>query len=204
MLVKEFLITSFIVILIPGTGVIYTVSTGLTKGARASIFAAIGCTGGIIPHLLASVFGLAALLHTSAVAFQLFKICGVLYLAYLAWSMWRESGTVELAIGQTAASYSGITTRGFLINILNPKLSVFFLAFLPQFVPVTSVSPVSHWLLLGGIFMLMTLVVFLCYGLFATQFRHYVVSSPALTRWVQRSFAGMFVALGIKLAAMER
>ncbi|MES9946823.1 MAG: LysE family translocator [Candidatus Thiodiazotropha sp.] len=204
MLITEFLITSFIVVLMPGTGVIYTLSTGLTKGAKASLIAAIGCTGGIVPHLLASVFGLAAILHASAVAFQVFKILGVLYLAYLAWSMWKDSGTMELDRKSDQAGYGKIALRAFLINILNPKLSIFFLAFLPQFVPAEAESPVSYMLVLSGIFMLMTLIVFIVYGLLANQVRYLVSRSPLLIQRIQRLFAGIFVALGIKLAAMER
>ncbi|PVV05831.1 MAG: lysine transporter LysE [gamma proteobacterium symbiont of Ctena orbiculata] len=204
MLITEFLITSFIIVLMPGTGVIYTLSTGLTKGAKASLFAAIGCTGGIVPHLLASVFGLAAILHASAVAFQVFKILGVLYLAYLAWSMWKDSGTIELGLKSDQAGYGKIALRAFLINILNPKLSIFFLAFLPQFVPAEAESPVSYMLVLSGIFMLMTLIVFIVYGLLADQIRYLVSRSPLLIQRIQRLFAGIFVALGVKLAAMER
>jgi threonine/homoserine/homoserine lactone efflux protein len=188
----------------PGTGVIYTVSTGLTKGAKASIAAALGCTAGILPHLIASVFGLAALLHASALAFQVFKFLGVLYLAYLAWAMWKESGAVDFEHGSDEASYAKIAMRAFLINILNPKLSIFFLAFLPQFVPTSSESPVSYMLVLCGVFMLMTLVVFIGYGLLANKVRYYVSTSPIMIQRIQRLFAGLFVALGMKLAFMER
>jgi threonine/homoserine/homoserine lactone efflux protein len=200
----EFLITSLIVVLMPGTGVIYTVSTGLSKGARASIFAAIGCTGGILPHLVASVFGLAAILHASALAFQLFKILGVVYLAYLAWTMWKESGSIEFGQQPGEEGFGSIALRAMLINILNPKLSIFFLAFLPQFVPLGSESPVLYMLVLSGLFMLMTLVVFIGYGLLANQVRDYATGSPWLIQRIQRIFAGIFVAFGIKLAALER
>lgn len=204
MFATEFLITSFIIVLMPGTGVIYTVSTGLTKGAKASLFAALGCTIGIVPHLLASVFGLAALLHTSALVFQVFKVLGVLYLAYLAWCMWRESGAIDFGEAPQAEGYWKIASRALLINILNPKLSIFFLAFLPQFVPGEVVSPISHMMGLSAVFMLMTFVVFVGYGLLANHVRFYVSNSPKLIHKIQKLFAGMFVALGAKLAMMER
>lgn len=200
----EFLITSLIVVLLPGTGVIFTVSTGLLSGRRSSVFAAIGCTAGIVPHLTASVFGLAAILHASSVAFQTLKYVGVIYLAYLAWMMWRESGVLKFDGAPEEKGALKIAVTAFLINILNPKLSVFFLAFLPQFVPQNSASPVSHMLLLSAIFMFMTLAVFLAYGLFANFVRSYISSSPMVVRWVQRSFAGIFVLMGIKLATVER
>ena len=199
----DFLVTSLIVVLLPGTGVIYTVSTGLSQGGRASVLAAAGCTMGIVPHLCASIFGLAALLHTSAMAFQLSKFIGVLYLAYLAWAMWRESGSIEFESGARASAWQ-IVVRGFLINILNPKLSIFFLAFLPQFVAVDTAAAVNHLLLLSGVFMLMTFIVFVCYGLLADRVRYVIRNSPNVLQGVQRVFAGVFVAMAMKLAVSER
>jgi threonine/homoserine/homoserine lactone efflux protein len=163
----------------------------------------VGCTAGILPHLAASVFGLAALLHASALVFQIVKFLGVLYLGYLAWSMWKESG--EVHFGQHSLAGDGkIALRAFLINILNPKLSIFFLAFLPQFVPSDATSHASYLLGLSGIFMLMTLIVFAAYGLLANQVRHFVSASPKIIQRIQRLFAGLFVGLGLKLAIMER
>lgn len=204
MLVTEFLITSLIVVLIPGTGVLFTVSTGLTKGWRASLYAAMGCTLGIVPHLLASVFGLAALLHASSVAFQVVKFLGVLYLAYLAWRMWRESGSIALGDSTDSDAGNTIALRAFLINILNPKLSVFFLAFLPQFIPADTASPVPSMLVLSGVFMLMTLVVFIGYGVLASHVRRSLTLSPSVVKTMQRIFAGVFAALAARLAVMER
>ena len=159
MLSTEFLITSLVVVLIPGTGVIYTVSNGLFLGRRASIAAAIGCTAGIIPHLTASILGLSAILHMSALAFQSIKFAGAAYLLYLAWGMWRETGTLKLDSSATSRGVWLIIRRGFLINILNPKLSVFFLAFLPLFVSTNASSPTLQMIVLSLIFMMMTLVI---------------------------------------------
>lgn len=200
----EFILTSLIVVLLPGTGVIYTVSTGLTQGGKASIFAAAGCTAGIVPHLCASIFGVAAILHTSALAFQVFKIFGVLYLGYLAWAMWQESGAIEFKSNDKDIRYGKIATRGFLINILNPKLSIFFLAFLPQFVPQSVATALPQLLVLSGVFMLMTFVVFIGYGLLANHVRYFVANSPQHLQNIQRVFSGLFVALGVKLALSER
>lgn len=200
----EFLLTSLIVVLIPGTGVIYTLSTGLFQGWKASIFAAIGCTLGILPHLLACITGLAALLHMSAVTFQVIKYVGVVYLLYLAWTMWKQTGALQLEGDADVTTAGKIIVKGFLINILNPKLSLFFLAFLPQFVPTNSASPVQTMLFLSGIFMAMTLAIFILYGLFANWVRVYVVNSPQVMRISQRSFAAIFAMLGIKLALSER
>ncbi len=200
----EFLLTSLIVVLMPGTGVIYTISTGLFIGKKESVFAALGCTSGIIPHLLATVLGLSALLHTSAVAFSIVKYIGVAYLLYLAWSMWQDNGTLQVDNNTEKSSLIKIATRGFLINILNPKLSIFFLAFLPQFVSTNAFSPMTEMFFLSLSFMLMTFVVFVIYGLFANKARVYVINSPKIMLRVQRTFASIFVLLSAKLAMAER
>ncbi|MFL5118809.1 MAG: LysE family translocator [Microvirga sp.] len=200
----EFLITSFIVVVSPGTGVLYTLAAGLSRGARASVVAAFGCTIGIVPHMAAAIMGLAALLHTSALAFQVFKYLGVAYLLYMAWSTLRERGALRVEKEAGARSAVQVTVTGILINILNPKLSIFFLAFLPQFVSAGEANPLSRMLALSGVFMLMTFVVFVGYGLFAASIRDHVISRPRVLTWMRRSFAGAFAALGAKLAFADR
>jgi len=200
----EFLITSLIVVLLPGTGVIYTISTGLFQGARASLFAALGCTVGIIPSLLACILGLATIMHTSALLFQIVKFAGAGYLLYLAWGMWKDTGSLALNENTEKVSMLKVSSRGFLINILNPKLSVFFLAFLPQFIPAQAETPFINMLILGFVFMVMTLIVFISYGLLANSVSSYIVNSPKLMKYVQRSFSATFAMLGAKLALTER
>jgi len=200
----EFLITSLVVVLVPGTGVIYTVSTGIFQGWQASVAAAIGCTAGIIPHLSASILGLSFILHMSALAFQAVKCIGVAYLMYLAWSMWRETGKLDFNSPITQKSLIQIAIKGFLINILNPKLSVFFLAFLPLFISPAHSTPTLQLLFLGGVFMLITIIVFVLYGLAANSVRKYVINSPKMIVGMQRSFAVTFAAFGIKLAVTDR
>jgi len=200
----EFLITSFIVVISPGTGVLYTLATGLSRGARASVVAAFGCTLGIVPHLAAAIMGLAALLHTSALAFQIFKYLGVAYLLFMAWSTLRESGALKVEKQVGARSALQVTVTAILINILNPKLSIFFLAFLPQFISATDANPLPRMLELSGVFMLMTFVVFVGYGLFAAAIRDHVISRPRVLTWMRRSFAAAFAALGAKLAFADR
>ncbi len=200
----EFLITSFIVVASPGTGVLYTLATGLTRGFRASVVAAFGCTIGIVPHMAAVILGLAAILHTSALAFQTFKYLGVAYLLYMAWNTLREHGALKVEGEAGTRSDVQVTVRAVLINILNPKLSIFFLAFLPQFVSVGEASPLPRMLELSAVFMLMTFVVFVAYGLFAASIRDRVISRPRVLTWMRRTFAGAFVALGAKLAFADR
>ena len=204
MLSVNFLITCLIVVLIPGTGVIFTVSTGLTAGRRASLFAALGCTLGILPHLLASVLGLSALLHTSALAFEVLKYAGVAYLLYLAYATWRDRSAFAMNDTSTIATAHSLIIRGFLLNILNPKLTLFFLAFLPQFVTPGSTAPALQMLVLSGVFMAMTLAVFVIYGLLANGFRRAVIESPRVQNWLRRSFAAAFAGLGLNLAFAQR
>lgn len=200
----EFLLTTLIVVVSPGTGVLYTLATGLTRGARASILAAFACTLGIIPHMAAAITGLAALLHTSALAFEILKYLGVAYLLYMAWMTLRETGALAVPKDQAPKSFGQVIVTGILINILNPKLSIFFFAFLPQFVSTDETAALPRMLELSGVFMAMTFVVFVGYGLFAAAIRTHVISRPRILTWMRRTFAAAFVALGAKLAFAER
>jgi threonine/homoserine/homoserine lactone efflux protein len=200
----EFLITSLIVVVSPGTGVLFTLAAGLSRGSRASVVAAFGPTLGIVPHMLAAILGLAALLHTSALAFQTLKYLGVAYLLYMAWSALKERGALRINGEVGARSALQVTVTAILINLLNPKLSIFFLAFLPQFVSAADPHPLSRMLMLSGIFMLLTFVVFVGYGMFAAAIRSHVISRPRVLTWMRRTFAAAFIALGAKLAVAER
>ena len=200
----DFLITSLIIVASPGTGVLYTLAAGLSRGSRASVIAAIGCTLGIVPHMAAAIMGLAALLHTSALAFQTLKYLGVAYLLYMAWNALRERGALRIDNAVDAKSATQVIVSAILINILNPKLSIFFFAFLPQFVSANEAQPLARMLELSGVFMLMTLVVFVVYGLFAASVRNQIISRPRVLTWMRRTFAAAFAALGAKLALAER
>ena len=200
----EFLLTSLIIVASPGTGVLYTLAAGLSCGSRASVVAAFGCTLGIVPHMAAAILGLAALLHTSAVAFETLKYLGVAYLLYMAWNALTEKGalSVEREVGRRSAAQ--VIVSAILINILNPKLSIFFFAFLPQFVSIDDPHPLSRMFELSGVFMLLTFAVFAGYGLFAAAIRSHVISRPQVLVWMRRTFAAAFVALGVKLALADR
>ena len=200
----EFLITSLIVVVSPGTGVLYTLATGLSRGSRASVVAAFGCTLGIVPHMAAAIMGLAALLHTSALAFHTLKYLGVAYLLYMAWAALRERGALRIEPQTGARSAVQVIVAAILLNILNPKLSIFFLAFLPQFVDAAEPQPLARMLMLSAVFMLMTFIVFVGYGLFAASIRSHVISRPRVLTWMRRTFAAAFVALGARLALADR
>ena len=202
----SFLLTSLIVVASPGTGVLYTLAVALTRGSKASIAAAVGCTLGIVPQMVAAMLGLAAVLHTSALAFAALKWCGVAYLLYMAWQALREQGALSIDTRPAASARSSrrVIVTAVLINILNPKLSIFFLAFLPQFVAADEPNPLARMLELSAAFMAMTFAVFALYGLFAASLRDRVITRPKAMAWLRRSFAAGFAALGARLALAER
>lgn len=203
MLTTQFLLTALIVVIAPGTGVIYTLALGLGRGRVASLWAALGCTFGILPHLAAATLGLAAVLHASAVAFTIVKFAGVAYLLYLAWSALTSGGALRIEPRTTADPGWAIARRGALINILNPKLSIFFLSLLTPFLSGNPNTLPKEIILLGGVFMATTLAVFVLYGLFAAQARTWILSSERAMAWLNRSFAAVFALLAGRLA-LER
>ncbi len=201
----DFLLIALIVVATPGTGMIYTVAAGLTRGGRASLVAAFGCTLGIVPHMIAAITGLAALLHTSALLFDAVKYAGVAYLLWMAWMTWQDRGALSLTgAGPDRQSAMQVTLQAIVINLLNPKLSIFFFAFLPQFIATDAPDALPRMLEMSGVFMAMTFVVFAVYGLFAAAVRDHVLSRPKVMLWLRRTFAAAFVALGAKLALTER
>jgi len=200
----EFFVTSLVVILLPGTGVLYTLAIGLGRGFRASVAAAFGCTLGILPAAIASIIGLAAIFHTSAVAFQIVKYLGVAYLLFMAWSILRDGGTLDVREDRKQVSLIKTAATGALINVLNPKLSLFFLAFLPQFVDANQADATVAMFLLATVFMVLTFFVFVAYGGCAWLARDYVITRPAIMKWIKRCFAGTFGFLGLRLALSDR
>jgi threonine/homoserine/homoserine lactone efflux protein len=195
----EFLVTTLIICVTPGIGVLYTLGAGLSRGARASVVAAGACTLGIVPHIAAAITGAAALLHASATAFQTLKWLGVGYLIFMAISTLREHGALQVDEDAAPRSTRAVIRDGIVLNLLNPKLTIFFFAFLPQFT-----SETGAMLQLSAVFMAVTFAVFAVYGLFAAAVRRHVISRPAVLTWMRRVFAGAFVALGVRLASAGR
>ena len=199
-----FWITTLIVVASPGTGVAFTLAAGLSRGARASLVAAFGCTLGILPHIAAAMLGLAAVLHASAVAFAAVKYAGVAYLLFMAWNALNERGSLAIDKAPTRRSDLRVVVDAVAVNLLNPKLSIFFVAFLPQFVGANEAHPLVRMGELSGAFMLATFVVFALYGVFAAAARRHVLERPRVLTWLRRSFAAAFGALAVRLALAER
>lgn len=204
MIKPEFLLASLVVVLIPGTGVVYTITTGLTLKWRASLAAAVGCTLGIVPHILASILGLSAIMNMSAQVFSIIKWIGALYLLYLAWNMWHEAGTLEINKKSLETSFINIIMKAIAINLLNPKLTIFFFAFLPLFVSRNSTSPTFEMILLSAVFMGITLIVFALYGILASGVSAYLTNSAKAVKRLQQAFALALAGFAVKLAFSEK
>ena len=199
-----FFLTSLVIVATPGTGALYTVAAGLTRGSRASVLAAFACTLGTVPHLVAALTGLAAILHASGVAFTTIKFAGVAYLLWMAWSTWRDTGALTVDDARAPVSRRRVIVEGITINLLNPKLTIFFFAFLPQFVPTGSSNAVPQMLVLSAVFMAMTFVVFSAYGVLASTVRDRLLARDGLMDRIRKAFAASFAALGARLAFESR
>lgn len=199
-----FVMTSFVIVATPGTGALFTLAAGLSRGARASVLAAFACTLGTVPHLIAAITGLAAVLHASGVAFNTIKYLGVAYLIYMAWATWRDQGALAVEETPDRSSRRKVIASGITLNLLNPKLTVFFFAFLPQFVPADEPHSVLHMLALSAVFMAMTFVVFAVYGVCASALRDEVLSRPRLVTRIRKAFAASFLVLSARLAVQSR
>ncbi len=202
----SFAITALVIVLMPGSGALFVVSTGLARGTRAAVLAALAATLGTLPHLLLAVSGLAALLHARPRVFTALTYAGVAYLLHLAWTTWRDRSSLagDPAKVACAPTTQQVLRTGIGVNLLNPKLTTFFVAFLPQFVPPDRPHPTLTMAGLGGIFVVMTYVVFIGYGLTAATLSTRVLGRPRVARWLRRVFALSFVALGARLATEAR
>ncbi|MBH1894707.1 LysE family translocator [Serratia marcescens] len=196
----DFLLTSLLIVISPGTGALITLSTGLQQGARRALVAAAGCTLGVVPHMLAAVTGLAALLQANPLAFGLVKYIGVAYLLFMGWQTLRNSGPLSLTQSSMQPSQGALVRYAILANALNPKLSVFFLAFLPQFVTSGDPHPVRTMLLLSTLFAVMTLAIFAFYGAFAARVRHLILGNVRVINGIRWSVSVAFIVLAVKLA----
>ena len=194
-----FLVTAFVVVATPGTGALLSIGAGLRGGPRHSLITAFGCTLGILPHLAAAITGAAALLRAGGLAFETVKVLGVAYLLYMAWSMWRDTGVLTVQVDSKAPSPTRTIVSAVLANLLNPKLTIFFFAFLPQFVSTSSAQPILQMMELSAVFMVMTFIVFGCYGIFASAARSHLIERPAIIRRLERIFSLTFIGLAGKL-----
>jgi threonine/homoserine/homoserine lactone efflux protein len=201
----QFLVTSFLVALIPGTGVVYTVSSAVGGGGRRGLYAAVGCTLGILPHMAAAMLGLSGIMQTGATVFEAVRWAGVVYLLFIGLSMLREGGALRMdSDAARSVSMAAVVRRGILLNLLNPKLTLFFFAFLPQFLDADTGLLDARLIGLGGLFMLVTLVVFAGYAYVSAVFRDRVLGAPVARRWVERTIGALLIGFAAKLALTDR
>lgn len=195
-----FIITSLVIILLPGIGVTYTISTGITKGRKESIIAALGCTAGIIPHLIVSIGLSSLLIKINENAFNLVKVVGALYLLYLGIEMILSKSKLDFNNKIMENRTRTILCRGIMINLLNPKLTLFFFAFLPQYISSNCKSYIVESAMLGIAFMLITFLVFAGYGMLASLIKTLITKSPQRLQHMQQLFGIIFVAFAIEIA----
>ena len=204
----EFVLTSFVVAAIPGTGVVYTIASSIGGGWRRGLFATIGCTLGVVPHLLAAMLGLSGVMQTGSVVYETVRWVGVAYLVYMGISMIRQGDVLELdddARHDAAGSMIRVVRRGILLNLLNPKLTLlFFFAFLPQFLDTPPALLDARLIGLGAVFMFATFVVFVGYAYASAVMRDLVLSVPAVRRWLHRCLGSLLVGFAARLAIADR
>jgi threonine/homoserine/homoserine lactone efflux protein len=198
-----FLCASIALTIAPGPDNIFVISQGITRGRKAAIVTALGMCSGISIHTTAAALGISALFYSSAVAFNLVKFAGALYLLYLAIKTVGSRSSFSLA-PKAVLPASALFRRGFIMNVLNPKVALFFLAFLPQFVSPSSGHLPLQMLFLGALFMIQAVMIFSLIGWFSGMIGRHFLSKPYLSRYFDWLTAGIFASLGVKLALSER
>lgn len=199
MISLPYLITSIIVILLPGPGSIYTVSTAMNNTKEKSIIAALGCTVGIVPHLCLGILAMFMMHQLPDIIMNLIKLFGAMYLIYLGYKMLTDSGKITLSTTSKDTKSSKLFYEGILLNLLNPKLTLFFISFLPQYLIQNHSSYILQTISLGLVFMLLTLLVFVCYGVLANELRKRFLSSTSRMSWINKIFGILFILFAFKL-----
>jgi threonine/homoserine/homoserine lactone efflux protein len=196
---------SLALLMTPGPAVLYIVTRSIGRGRRAGLVSVLGICTGTLVHVVAAALGLSALLVSSALAFNIVRWLGALYLVVLGIRtlLDRDGLSIDVA-DQGTDDLHGVFMQGVIVNVLNPHTALFFFAFLPQFVSTEEPHALSRMLELSGVFMLLTFVVFLGYGVFAASVRNHIISRPRVLTWMRRSFAAAFAGLGLKLALADR
>jgi threonine/homoserine/homoserine lactone efflux protein len=197
-----FVLSAFVISIVPGPDMVFVVASGLRLGPRGGAAAALGVSGGMLVHTAAAVAGLSALIYSSAGLFEAIRWLGVAYLLWLAASAWRGAGPRP---GQTSGggerSLIRVGRQGAITNLLNPKVIVFFLAFLPQFVDPAAGAVWSQLLALGLAFAAVGLAVDAAVGIASGRLGRRLAASERVSRWLDRLAALVFVGLAARLVA---
>ncbi len=198
-----FLGASVALTLAPGPDNIFVMTQGIARGRKPAIVTALGMCSGISVHTTAAAFGISAVFYSSVIAFNVVKYAGAAYLIFLAWKTLKDRSAIRLALADDRAA-TALFKRGFIMNVLNPKVAMFFLAFLPQFVtPGTGHFPLQM-LFLGFVFMAQAVVIFCLIGYFSGSIGSFLLSRPRIAKYFDWLTAGVFASLGVRLALAER
>ncbi len=200
----SFFATAVLLAYAPGPDIVFVLAQSAVYGAKAGLATTCGLMTGLCVHTALVTAGVAALIQASPTAFLLLKAAGALYLLYLAWLSWRAGAMRADGVKPAFPGCLALYRRGIFMNVTNPKVSIFFLAFLPQFVRPGAGDELAQLLGLSATFMLMTFVIFAIYGLLAHAFRKAVVESQQVQAWLRRGFAASFAGLGANLALADR
>ena len=201
-----FVAAGFLLNITPGPDMAYIVGRSAQLGVRAGAAAALGISAGCFVHIAAAALGLSAILATSAHAFFVLKLIGAAYLIWIGLSMLRHAGgSVDAgADGKSVVTFRGIVVQGFFTNALNPKVALFFLAFLPQFIAADAPSKAAAFVALGLIFCTTGTVVCLLIAWLAAGVSGALSAGSTARVWIERALGGLFVMLGAKLALLQR
>ncbi len=199
-----FMLASTLLALAPGPDNIFVLTQSMAKGSRAGLIITLGLCSGLVFHTSAVALGVAVIFQTSVVAFTLLKIAGALYLLYLAYLSFKESAKTTLSVDKTPLSKAALYRRGVFMNVTNPKVSIFFLAFLPQFTQAERGNVTIQVFVLGAIFMLCALVVFSLIAFLAGRLGEWFVKTKHGESLLNKAAGTIFAALAIKLALSEQ
>ena len=199
-----FSLASLILIFTPGPDIIYVLTRGVAQGRTAALAAALGFSLGNIGHTLLAVFGLSAILASSAVAFTAVKVAGGLYLIYIGYKLWTADPSLALNPAGEHKTARLIFRQSVLANILNPKVAIFFLAFFPQFVRPAQGHPALQMMILGLTFVVLTMLGFGLVALGAGALNTRLAARPSLSAWLHKGAGAVLVLLGLRLVWADR
>ncbi len=200
-----FVLASFLLCLAPGPDNIYVLTQGITKGKKAAIITTLGLVTGLIVHTSAAAFGISVIFQTSQVAFDIVKYLGAIYLLYIAYKIFKHRNEpLDLDVKSSKQQMKSLYFKGFIMNVLNPKVSIFFLAFLPQFVDTNVPNVSMQVILLGFIFMVITIVVFSTIGILGNLLSSRLMQNPNIIKYMNILTSFILVSLGLKLALTQR
>jgi len=199
-----FIGVSWALILAPGPDMLYVITRGVTQRRKAGMLSAVGVICGILVHTTAAAFGLTLILQTSAFAFLMVKYIGAIYLIYIGIKAWRDKSTFSLQTSNSGVSFQKVFWQGVLSNVLNPKIAIFFLAFLPQFVDRGSSHVTLQMVFLGLTFACFGLCFLLVIGYSSGTIGGWLIRKPLYTQFLQRLAGGILIGLGVRLALTER